>query len=38
MAMPTNSALQEQINRALLRIIAGDEWDKLVVHYMGIRS
>jgi len=38
MAMPTNSALQEQINRALLRIIAGDEWDKLVVHYMGNRS
>jgi hypothetical protein len=37
MAMPTNSALQEQINRALLRIIAGDEWDKLVVHYMGNR-
>ena len=38
MAMPTNSALQEQINRALLRIIAGDEWDKLVVHDMGGRS
>jgi len=38
MAMPTNSPLQEQINRALLRIIAGDEWDKLVVHYIGIRS
>ena len=38
MAMPTSSPLQEQINRALLRIIAGDEWDKLVVHYMGIRS
>ena len=37
MAMPTDSPLKEQINRALLRIIAGDEWDKLVARYIGIR-
>jgi len=37
MAMPTDSPLREQIDRALLRIIAGDEWDKLVARYIGTR-
>lgn len=35
--MLTDSPLKEQINRALLRIIAGDEWEKLVARYIGIR-
>lgn len=36
MGMPTDSPLKEQINLALLRIIAGDEWEKLVARYIGI--
>lgn len=37
MGMRTDSPLKEQINLALLRIIAGDEWEKLVARYIGIR-
>lgn len=37
MGMLTGSPLQEDINRALLRVTAGDEWDKLVARYIGIR-
>ncbi|MBT8367524.1 MAG: hypothetical protein KJP23_22760 [Deltaproteobacteria bacterium] len=35
MGMPTGSPLREPINRALLKIIAGDEWFKLVESYIG---
>lgn len=37
MGMRTDSPLKEQINLSLLRIIAGDEWEKLEARYIGIR-
>jgi ABC-type amino acid transport substrate-binding protein len=33
--MPTGSPLREPINRALLKIIARDEWLRLVERYIG---
>ncbi len=35
MVMPTNSPLREPINRALLRIMSKEEWDKILVRYLG---
>jgi ABC-type amino acid transport substrate-binding protein len=35
MAMPAGSPLREPINRALLKVIARDEWDDLIDHYLG---
>jgi polar amino acid transport system substrate-binding protein len=34
-ALPTDSPLKEQINRALLKIVQGPEWKDLVRHYVG---
>jgi ABC-type amino acid transport substrate-binding protein len=38
MAVPPRSPLLERINRALLRVMAKEEWDRLVEQYLGSGS
>jgi len=38
MAVPPSSPLLERINRALLRVMATEEWDRLVEQYLGSGS
>jgi polar amino acid transport system substrate-binding protein len=38
MAVPPSSPLLEQLNRALLRVMNKEEWDRLVVKYLGSGS
>ena len=35
MAMPTGSPLREPLNRALLTVFGGSEWDRRVERYIG---
>jgi polar amino acid transport system substrate-binding protein len=35
MAIPTGSPLREPLNRALLAVVGGSEWDRLVERYIG---
>jgi len=38
MAVPPSSPLLERINRALLRVMAQEEWDRLMEQYLGSSS
>ena len=35
MGMPKGSALREPINRALLKIMEADQWNRLIERYIG---
>ena len=38
MAVPPNSPLREPLNRALLRVMTTEEWDRMIEQYLGSGS
>jgi len=38
MAVPPNSPLREQLNRALLKVMKKEEWSRLLKQYLGSGS